>query len=786
MTARVLLQGHARLGSWLAIEVRLQNEGAPVTGELRLQGGSQGGTRFSVPVDLPSPADKRYTLYAQPPSFGQQIEVLLVVGDKTVASQKVAFTIHDISQMTIGVVAAQPAGIVAGIQLPAVQNSANPVIIPLDVGDLPERLEAWSSLDRLIWQDVDSNQLSSQQIDALRGWLALGGRLIVVGGTSGPSVLSGFPDAILPYRPETTVDVAPASLSPLLSQIPDDATDVPALGGELTRGRALVTAGDRVVAADAAYGSGGVTVIGVDPTVGWISQSKATVALWRNLIPARSGTTLGTGDDSQIVGAVSDLPALALPPIGGLVLLLFGYIALIGPINYLVLKRLDKREWAWVTMPALIAIFAAGAYAYGLALRGSDVIVNEGANVRGRPDATEGVAQVYLGVFSPNRGTYQVALPGGGLLSAPINGDFFGGQGTVLDVTQGEPARVRNLSVGFGSLRTVRAETPAEVPLVRSDLQLVDGVVTGAIRNESTKILESPAIVLGGNVEVLPDIAPGTTGSVNLRLAANTFQTPLSDKIVGQVFFNGAATSNDRQRRAETRHRIVDQLAYDPIFGNMSQLPSDVPVLLAWGRDPIVEVEIEGQQPTRAANILYYIPVSMQVRGATRFGFDLMRSTVLSAEAGFFSRDPYSINFGKGTVTLAYRPIPFEGTFTATKAVLSMGWPGDMGAGFPGGGKIIEPVPMQPPVVCITDPCPSLDPNDPNAQFDGMPETEVFDRTTGEWRRLPHLAPGAAYELKNPGDFVDPSTGTIQVRFVNDRSDAVNLSFNVVLEGTVE
>ena len=122
----------ARLGAWLAIDVRLTNEGTPVTGELRLQGGSQGGTRFSVPVDLPSPSDKRYTLYAQPPSFGREIEVVFVVGDKPVARQKVAFTVHEASQLVIGVVAAQPAGIVSGIQLPAVQNSANPVLVPLD------------------------------------------------------------------------------------------------------------------------------------------------------------------------------------------------------------------------------------------------------------------------------------------------------------------------------------------------------------------------------------------------------------------------------------------------------------------------------------------------------------------------------------------------------------------------------------------------------------------------------------------------------------------------------
>ena len=781
MTARVLLQGHARLGSWLAIEVRLQNEGAPVTGELRLQGGSQGGTRFSVPVDLPSPSDKRYTLYAQPPSFGQQIEVLLYVGDKVVTSQKVAFTLHDASQMTIGVVAAQPAGIVSGIQLPAVQNSTNPVIIPLDVSDLPERLEAWSALDRLIWQDVDSNQLSSRQVAALRGWLALGGRLIVVGGTSGPSVMSGFPDEILPYRPETTVDVAPASLTALLAQVPDDATDVPALGGELTRGRALVTSGDRAVAADAAYGSGGVAVIGFDPTVGWIAESKATVALWRNLIPARTSGTLGTGDDSQIVGAVSDLPALALPPIGGLVLLLFGYIALIGPINYLVLKRLDKREWAWVTMPALIAIFAVGAYAYGSALRGSDVIVNEVAVVRGAPDATEGSAQVYLGIFSPTRGSYQVSMPGGALLSAPVNGDFFGGQGAVLDVVQGDTAKVRDLSVGFGSLRTVRAETPVDVPLLHTDLQLVDGVVTGTIQNDSKVILEAPAVVLGGSVVVLPDIAPGTSGNVNLRVGQNFNGTALSDKVVGQVFFNDTVASNEQQRRNQTRHRIIDQLTYDPTFGNLTSLPSDVPVVMAWGRQPIVDVEIAGQRPARAANVLYYIPVGIKIRGATTFGTDLIRSTVLSSDAGFFSKDPYSMSFGKGTVTIAYRPIPFEGSFTAKKVLLGMSFGGDMPRG---GGVVVEPMPA--PSACPSDSCAPEASPDPNAAFDGLPETEVLDRTTGEWQRLPHLNGGTTYELKDPARFVDPASGTIQIRFVNDRVDSVGLSFSVSLEGTVE
>ena len=205
------------------------------------------------------------------------------------------------------------------------------------------------------------------------------------------------------------------------------------------------------MAAERPYGSGSVTLIGFDPTVDWIAKTDTSGSLWRRLLPARTSGGLTFSDDSMLVNAVSQLPTLALPPITGLLALLIAYIVLIGPINYLVLKRLDRREWAWVTMPILIVVFAAGAYAYGALLRGSDVIVNEVAIVRGAPGATEGSAQAYLGVFSPSRSVYQVSVPGGALLSTSINGDMFGGVGTatVLDVLQGDPARVRDLAVGL-------------------------------------------------------------------------------------------------------------------------------------------------------------------------------------------------------------------------------------------------------------------------------------------------------------------------------------------------
>ena len=44
---------------------------------------------------------------------------------------------------------------------------------------------------------------------------------------------------------------------------------------------------------------------------------------------------------------------------------------------------------------------------------------------------------------------------------------------------------------------------------------------------------------------------------------------------------------------------------------------------------------------------------------------------------------------------------------------------------------------------------------------------------------------GETYELKDPTSYLDPSTGTIQVRFVNDNQNAVNVTFNVMIQGEV-
>ena len=780
LEATALLDGHARIGSWMAIDIRIKNDGPAIVGELRLAGGVQGKTQFGIAVDLPTLSDKSFRLYAQPPAIGSELTIDLVEGTTKVASAKAAFAVHDAAQLVIGIVAERPGEIVGSLDLPPNQKNVAPLTIALDVTDLPERVEAWSTLDHLIWQDTDASRLTSEQLDALRGWIAGGGRLVITGGTSGPASLAAFPDLLLPYRPSTTVEVAPSSLGGLLGELPETAADLPALSGELLGGRALATSGDRVVAGERAYGSGAVTLIGFDPMTTWIAESNAGESLWRRLLPTRSNNGPIIGDDSQIVLAASLVPSLALPPIGGLIALLGAYILLIGPINYLVLRRLDRREWAWVTMPALIIAFAAGAYGFGSLLRGSELIVNEVAIVRGAPGATDGTAQVYLGIFSPSRGTYQLRVPGGALLSAPVSGDFFGGDSTAasLDILQGDPARIRDLGVGFGSLRTVRAETAVQVPLVQADLRLDDGRLKGTVTNASAETLLKPAVVLGGTVATLKDLAPGESATVDVAMANEQFGQQLSEKIVGPAFFGDPDQQQGEDAdRLYVRRTIIDQLTYDPNFGFSGQLPTEGPVIIAWADHQLLPVEIEGQVPRRTGSVLYFLPTDLTVRGTTTFRNDLLRSTVVKSDAAFFSKDPYSINFGRGSAELAYRPVAFDGTIAATQLAI--------GLNFGDPGFAVDPTPVE-PLPAIPEPCPDPPTGECAISFDGLPEVELFDLTESTWKRFPHLGGGGRYAVAEPERYVDPTTGTVLIRFVNDRNDGVGFSFDLSITGDLK
>ena len=292
---------------------------------------------------------------------------------------------------------------------------------------------------------------------------------------------------------------------------PPGTAPVPALTGELVRGSVLAWSDGHPIAAQASVGQGQVVVLGIDPSTPSLAGAPGASGMWRQVIGPLSGQALNPlvlQDDSQLVAALNSLPAVALPDLGLLFGLLAVYIALIGPINYLVLRRIDRREWAWITMPVLVLVFGVGTYAVGMGLKGTDVIVDQLAIVRAAAGTDRGLAQAYVGIFSPNRQTFDVSVGNDALLANPVYMAMGGGGGTPLDVVAGESSRLRGYEVGFGVMRAFRAEAAVESPRVDADLTYRDGVLEGTLSNRSDEALESVAVTWGGQATVIPTLHP--------------------------------------------------------------------------------------------------------------------------------------------------------------------------------------------------------------------------------------------------------------------------------------
>jgi hypothetical protein len=330
------------------------------------------------------------------------------------------------------------------------------------------------------------------------------------------------------------------------------------------------------------------------------------------------------------------------------------------------------------------------------------------------------------------------------------------------------------------------------VPKVHAELSLVDGTLTGTVRNDSDQPLERAAIVLRNSVALIDDIPPGVERQVSVGVGSNQFGTSVSDRVVGQPVFGDPAGTSETTQRAIVRHAMLDQLTIDQQFGANLGIQSENPVLLAWGTRQVVDIRISGQTPRRTGNVLYYIPLSMTVRGHVVFDGDLMTSSIVDTDAGMFNKDPFSITMGLGRLTMAYQPVAFDGTLSASNVVLGMNFGGDFST-LGGRPKEIAPLPKQP---CPEDdssasdctPPPTALKCDPNTGdcFNEIPAVEVFDRSgDGKWLRLPELRVGNSYSLRNPARYVDPGTGTMLVRFVNDAVDGIGFQFQVRIEGTV-
>jgi hypothetical protein len=765
MAVTPYLGGHVKYGEWLPLRVSLSNAGGDLAAEVQTEIASSSGTAvYAAPAPLPAGARKEIVLYTLPSNFTQEIVVRLVVGDQVLAEAKARVSAHPQNEYLVGAVVPDDASdegalaMLNGLTLP---ERAQTRFVLLSLADLPERVEALRSLDCLILAGVDTTELTPAQGEALRGWVELGGQLLIGGGAGAQRVLAGLPESLRPLSLGETVELtALDGLADFAGEpIRVPGTFLAALPADY-RGRAVVRQNESALLVQQALGGGWVDYLALDPTASPFDAWAGALPFWQKVLEAGSALPPNAPIDiprrnlesEQMGYALSNLPPLDLPSIRWLAILLGLYVVLVGPVNYLFLRRLRRLDWAWITIPALTLAFSLGGYGLGYSLRGGDVIVHQISVIPLSPGSGHLAVRSYIGLFSPSRTDYSVQVGGDALISpltsyyqaqawGPQPSTGSAGPG-IINVLQGDPALVRNLGVSQWAMQSFQAEVwlPADGLALDAALTIEGDRVRGTIRNGLGHPVQAMILVNGQRFVYLDGLAVGEEREISATLQSSSTGSYFPWALFEQ-FYQGP---NPPARELTLRQSILE--AYFHTNWGTAAPPAE-PTLFAWADYSPLDVQVAGVQASSMQTALFVVPLPLPIvdgRVSLPPGTISGRVAEIEGSAGDCGPDN-RVYVAVGRAVLKYQlPASLRGLRLTALSI------------YPGtdGGPVST-----------------------------LPTLALYDWDAGEWVNLEGVEMGREYAVADPGRFLSPASGAIRLQVQQNDMMGMCYKFDVSLEG---
>ncbi|HEV8338144.1 MAG TPA: hypothetical protein VGR25_00615 [bacterium] len=323
----------------------------------------------------------------------------------------------------------------------------------VDPGDLPARWQLYEGVRAVVIRNLEERRVTPTQRDALSGWVAAGGHLVLVAPEGGDLLSGRFARAFLESAPRPP---APGS------------------------------APERVYP----WGRGTVTVVPVDPFVPDLSPER--VAVWTRV--------LARGEAASLVDRTL---FEALPQSGGasplvqllIVLLLAGYLIALRPLS----AMLRRGASGAVLAAMLLAAVAAGAGVLAMVARAQMRSLLQGAVGEGLLGRDLARVEALGRVTMPRGGAFLLRSGGGALIRPLAESD------TTLRLA-GEVSFQGRTAV------TLPVQSSALVPLpVAGSFREEGQQLTVTIRNRTGALLRDPVIFHQRRVHAIASVGPEAT-----------------------------------------------------------------------------------------------------------------------------------------------------------------------------------------------------------------------------------------------------------------------------------
>lgn len=590
-------------GSWFPFVFEISNDGPAFNGVVKVAPSQfdQSSSRL-IPVELPTGTLKRLSL----PVFASGRYVInwdaqLLDEKGKVVAETLGLRARKVNPWTIPLAAALSR---TPPVLPAIkprQEELQPVIARLQASVFPDNPIALEGLQTIYITSEKALDLAANQANALLGWLHNGGHLVVgvdqlvqVNGTEWlrkvlPCQLSdmamsanhgGLQEWLVSetrhdgkiYNRDTMPALrrsgrSPAEFAnPYANLTPDETFErapMQVATAKLRDGRVLMGSAAEPLAIMAPRGRGQITTLlfspELEPFVSWKNRphfwAKLT-AVPPELFMSDQFSRYGGYSIDGVFGAMIDSKQVRKLPIGWLLLLLLGYLVVIGPLDYYWLKKINRQMLTWITFPIYVALFSVLIYFIGYKLRAGETEWNELHVVDVLPIAGEAEfrGRTYASVYSPVNATYRLASE---MPFATLRGEYLGSHGG----QEGSHARVTQIGNSF--------QAEAAVPVWTSQLFISDWIgrdtppVTVKLAREQRGWIAEVENALDRKVRLAAVVVDDQFFELGEIAAESTARIPLTNGTVVSTFVHGfgatfSSAVSSRQQAFRQQHLIHD------------------------------------------------------------------------------------------------------------------------------------------------------------------------------------------------------------------------------------
>lgn len=361
-------------------------------------------------------------------------------------------------------------------------------------------------LDVIFINNYNMSNLKKEQYTALTSWLNKGGTLIIGAGANESKTINNIDKDFLNIKSngtkEKNVQIVDESLNLVFSDL------------EVKDGKVKIGDNTNPLVYSVNKGKGEILIttfdLGLEPFISSKDSKSFIKSLLLEAINDIANKNFKGGYNQgyyRINELTKSIPINEVIGVKSLIVVLAVYAAVIGIVIYLVLKKLNKRDFTWIAIPLASILFTLIIYFMGSKTRVNDIVLNQNNVISVNKDG-KATAKGYLGIGTKYKSDVIIEKPEDLTMNySTMDNYYYGNQEEVSNVL-----RVKTTYSGNNAYFTFHNSDALDmksfevtgkeevISKIESEFKLSEGNLNGKVKNTLGYDISRLMLVVGRNV----------------------------------------------------------------------------------------------------------------------------------------------------------------------------------------------------------------------------------------------------------------------------------------------